>query len=317
MKRTVGLLIATLAVASAAPAAAAPPKTTTISGALGNLRWGMSEHDVKTALRTRIKDKAALQALDSSYAEFDSKASRWDRTPVAEEYTHGNDEAMLSYKDSDGSENYYFFIGGQLWKWVKYMPASAFGGSDFDKFSTKIEGRFGKGYSKEAEVNQGTGKRYKLVEFLDRNTRLRAVDKTKGQGQFALMFESMDTVRSLSSLRANAPVRSKKPAAEVAQDDSSERSAPSKAQPSRAQGTQSQNAFTLAAAAKNGKSKSLFNEDGNKTDENSYQAKRERVQNEARDRQRKTYERKEEAKKGKELDSLAGVEDDDPIGGMK
>ena len=48
----------------------------------------------------------------------------------------------------------------------------------------------------------------------------------------------------------------------------------------------------------------------------SYQSKKQRVQQEARDRQRRTYERGEEQKKGKVLDSLAGVDDDDPISGM-
>jgi hypothetical protein len=311
MKRTVGLLLATLALVFAAPAFAAPPKTQTLTGALGNLRWGMSEHDVTTALRSRIKDKSALSALESSHADFGSGPSRWDRTPVAEEYTHDNDESMLGYKDADGSENYYFFIGGQLWKWVKYYPASAFGGSDFGKFSGKIAAKFGKGYEKEAEVNPGSGKRYKVLEYLDRQTRLRAVDKTKGQGQYALMFESMDTVRSLSSLRANAPVR-KKPAA-VAEGDSDDR-APAKAQ---ASSRQPQPGNTLANAAKAGKGRSLFSEDGNKADDdNSYQAKRQRVQTESRERQRRTYERKEEAKKGQELDGLAGINDDDPISGM-
>jgi hypothetical protein len=316
MKRTVGLFLATLALTSAAPVLAAPSKTTTISGALGNLRWGMSEHDVATALRTRVKDKAALQALDASHTDFDSHASRWDKTPVAEEYTHGNDETMLSFKDADGSQNHYFFIGGQLWKWVKYFPAATFGGSDFGKFSTKIEAKFGKGFEKEAEVNPGTGKRYKVLEYLDRTTRLRAVDKTKGQGQYALMFESMDTVRSLSSLRANAPVRSKKPAAEVAEDDSQDR-APAKAQqPSRNQPQPQGN--TLANAAKGNKGRSLFNDEANKgDDESSYQAKKQRVQTEARERQRRTYEKAEESKKGKELDGLAGINDDDPISGMR
>lgn len=137
MKRTsVGLLVVSLAVAIAAPAAAAPAKANSIAGVMGNLRWGMNERDVKTALRPRIKDKSALSALESSYVEF-TGSTRWDRTPVAEEYTSGNEESMLGYKDADGSENYYFFIGGQLWKWVKYYPASAFGGSDFEKFSSR------------------------------------------------------------------------------------------------------------------------------------------------------------------------------------
>jgi len=304
--------VLTLGLLFAAPAGVS---ANSIAGALGNLRWGMSVREVKTALRSRIKDKSAQQALESSYVEF-NKPTRWDHTPVSEEYTQGNEESMLSYNDSDGTENYFFFIGGQLWKWVKYYPASAFGGRDFDRFSEKVQSHFGHGYSKEGEVNPGSGQRYKFMEFGDRNTRLRAVDKTKAQGKYSLMFESMDTVRSLSALRSNSPRRSGKSTAVASADDDSERSAPrSQSQPSRLL-TPAANAGSIASNAK--QKKSIFSDEQQSggDDPQSYQAKKQRVQAEARDRQRRNYEREQDAKKGKALDSLAGVDDSDPISGM-
>jgi hypothetical protein len=313
MKRSsVALLLVTLVMPSLALAA----PSGSIAGSLGNLRWGMNDREVKSALRGKIKDKSAASALDSSYVEFDGKPSRWDGTPVGEEYTHGNEEAMLSYKDSDGSENYYFLIGGQLWKWVKLYPAAAFGGSNFGKFSASVEKKFGTGHEKEGEVNPGSGNRYKFVEFLDRNTRLRAVDKTATSGKYALVFEAMDTVRSLASLRANTIRRgsgSKKPAAVAKNDRDDEDSAPSGKPAQRLL----QPATQPGAIASANKKKSLFAEQQNGGDTaESYQAKKQRVQQEARDRQRHSYERGEEQKKGKALDGLAGVDDDDPISGM-
>lgn len=139
------------------------------------------------------------------------------------------------------------------------------------------------------------------------------MDKTKASGKYALMFESMDTVRSLASLRQNTPHRAASKRTEVASTDDSH-SAPSKAsartqEPER---TTSAPASTLAS----NKKKSLFGDEQKTDDSSSYQAKRQRVQNEARDKQRRSYERTEEQKKGKVLDSLAGVDDDDPISGM-
>ena len=312
MKRSsVALLIMTLAVPSLALAA----PSGSIAGALGNLRWGMNDREVKSALHGKIKDRSAGSMLDSSYVEFNGKSSRYDNTPIGEEYTHGNEEAMLSYKDSDGSENYYFLIGGQLWKWVKLYPAATFGGGGYAKFSAAVQKKFGTGHEKEGEVNPGSGARYKFIEFLDRNTRLRAVDKTAATGKYALVFESMDTVRGLASLRSNTIRRgtaAKKPSAAVARNDDQDSAPPSKPQQRLLQPATQPGAIAAA-----GKKKSIFSEEQNSGDsEASYQAKKQRVQQEARDRQRHTYERGEEQKKGKVLDSLAGVDDDDPISGM-
>jgi hypothetical protein len=308
----VGLLIAVFALGLAAPAAAAGNP---IAGALGNLRWGMSEREVKTALEAKLKDKATLRELESSRVEFDGKATRWDSGPVAEEYTHGNEEAMLTYKDSDGSSNYYFFIGGQLWKWVKLYPAAAFGGHDFSRFASKLSKRFGKGHDKQGEVNPGSGSSYQFIEFLDRNTRLRAVDKTKQQDQYALVFEAMDTVRSLASLRSNTIRRAgiKRPSAVAS-------AAPERSEPTRPS-ERSQRASRDTSVASNtgsaSKKKSIFADEQRGAGEDDYNTRKQRVQADAHEKQRHMYERGQESKKGKVLDDLAGIDDDDPLVGAR
>lgn len=312
MKRLhAGLLLVSLFVLFGSPAAA-HANSNSIAKSLGNLRWGMSQSELKTALKSKGKN--------SSYAEFNGSRSRWDSTPVAEEYTHGNEEAMLSYTDKDGSENYYFFISGELWKWVKYYPASSFGGRDFAGFAEKVRKRFGKGHEKDNEVNPGSGYSYKFLEFLDRNTRLRAVDKTERQGQYALVFEAMDTVRSLSALRSNTTRRAtnKKAAMAKAQprEEEEEEEAPRsvRSKTSRSSPSPQPAAFTLASAKK----RSIFadeRQDGESASE--YESRKRRVQDQARSTQLKSHQRDEDAKKGKILDELAGVDDDDPISGMK
>ncbi len=309
MKRShAALLLVSLFALFALPAAA---HANAIAKSLGNLRWGMSESDLKTALKGKTKN--------AKYVEFDGSRTSWDSKPVAEEYTHGNEEAMVSYSDPDGSENYYFFIGGELWKWVKYYPASSFGGRDFKGFAEKVRKRFGKGHEKENEVNPGSGYSYKFLEFLDRNTRLRAVDKTERQGQYALVFEAMDTVRSLSALRSNTIRRATNKKAAVAKaqprEEEEEDEAPRNARAKESSSSSSQRpTFTLASSKK----KSIFaDEQQDGESDTDYQARKRRVQEQARSSQLKSHERTEDAKKAKILDELAGVDDDDPISGMK
>ncbi len=300
MRSYVGLLLVTLVGLYAAPAAASG---NAIAGAMGNLRWGMNEREVRTALEGKLS-KADARELNSSYVEFDGKKTRWDHSDVAEEYTHGNEESMLSYKDRDGSSNYYFFIGGQLWKWVKLYPASAFGGSDFSRFSKKVRARFGKGYEKDGEVNPGSGAKYKFLEFLNRNTRLRAVDKTDEHHEYALMFEAMDTVRSLAALRSNTIRRYKAPSRSRAV-------ASSDAEPTRALAP----VHAGAIASKETGKRSIFGNGQHAETREEYIARKQRAEQEAREKQRHIYERSQESKKGKILDSLAGLDDSDPIAG--
>jgi hypothetical protein len=308
----VSSLLVAAALSWAAPAEAAENP---ILKAMGNLRWGMDDLALKSAMKGKFKG-------DSPYVEFNGQTTRWDSSPLAEEYTHGNEEAM--FVGNDGSaENYFFFIGGQLWKWVKLYPASAFGGADFKHFSQKLQTKFGKGYEKKGEINPHSGLSYAFVEFMDRNTRLRAVDKTEKYGQFALVFESMDTVRSLSALRSNT-IRKGGAKASTAMasarpsrvsDDEDEDSAPvrSSARPS-------QSAAAPAQATSSGKAKrSIFEGDqqGGSETAAQYEARKRRVLAEQRGQQTRLHQRGEEAKKGKTLDELAGINDDDPLGGMR
>lgn len=310
MKRTqLALLVVSFAALLNLPDVA-EARGSSIAKSLGNLRWGMSEMELRTALKGKLKDKSQLRALESSRVLFDGSRTRWDNSPVAEEYTHGNDESMLTYTGDDGSENYYFFISDELWKWVKLYPASTFG-PNYKGFSSKVRGRFGKGYEKTGEVNPGTGFRYKFLEFLDRNTRLRAVDKTEGHGKYALVFEAMETVRSISALRSSTIRRVTNKAA-VAKAD--KRASAEESPRAAKSNSGSRQTFTLSSSKK----RSIFADEQQQGESASaYEARKQRTIEQQRAKQRREHERKEDAKKGKTLDELAGVDDDDPLAGMK
>lgn len=284
-----------------------------IGKAMGNLRWGMSDSDVQRVAKTRLRDqyeeklkkakgasKATLQRElaqkskqieNSSVVEFSGKSSRWDRSPIAGEFGYGSNESMLTFNDGE-SENYYFFVDGNLWKWVKLYPASQFGGKNFSKFSSAIEKKFGKGYKKQAETNPGSGKKHTFLEFLDRNSRLRAVDRTGDAGSYALVFEEMATVKQLASIRPNTPKA--KPARLVEEEDSA----------------------PVATAKRSKQRRSVFGEEEKGESEDDYESRKKEVLAKKREQASREFERKEQLKKGKALDSLQAVEDDDPLSGI-
>jgi hypothetical protein len=287
-----------------------------IGKAMGNLRWGMSDTDVARVVKTKLREqydaklkkakgasKATLERelasktkqIDSSLFEFSGKSSRWDRSPVAGEFGYNSNESMMSVNDGE-SDNYYFFVDGNLWKWVRLYPASSFGGKNFGKFSSAIEKKFGKGYKKEAETNPGSGKKYTFLEFLDRQSRLRAVDRTGDVGSYALVFEEMATVKQLASIRPNMPKA--KPARLVEEEEEEERA-------------------PVAAKEKPSKQRrSVFGEDEQEESEDDYESRKKEVLAKKRDLAQREFQRKEELKKGKALDSLQAVEDDDPLSGI-
>jgi hypothetical protein len=291
-----------------------------IATSMGDLRWGMSENDVAAFAKRKLAErydaqikqthdaakqsqlKAALKTAQSnvskSLTNFEGSSSRWDHSPVAGEFTYGNSESMLVAKD-DNSENYYFFVNGRLWKWFKELDKGAAGG-DFKKFSKSVEGKFGKGHPKKGEIAPGQGAT-QFVEYMDRNSRMRAADNSK-HGGFALIFEEMATVRELASTRATS-----KPSRLAGADDEDSDSKPSKAKPANTDDGQMAKATTK---------RSVFGSDHRDESDSDYQSRKEKAANEAHDRQQRAHDRKEEAKKGEVLKQLDGISDSDPLGGL-
>ena len=320
MNRLIGLaLLASALVLGFSPAVEA--RGNAIAKSMGDLRWGMSDLDVVRFLKRKAKrDYAArikkakgssasalkkelagkLKALDKGYVEFDGR-SRWDRSPISNEYTHGNGEGMIAYDDGK-SKNYYFFINGELWKWYKSFDASAFGGKNFDRFRKTIGKHYGKGFVKTQERTAGEGVQ-QFVEYLDRRTRLRAVDYTADSGEFALVFEQMSTVRSLSGLRSNGSGRVKKRQSAVARksesDDKDYRAGRSP-----------------ASGFKKSNKKSIFGDNAKSETETEYRNRVKRERAAAERKQRSMHKRRKDREKGKALDGLGDLEDDDPLAGF-
>jgi hypothetical protein len=209
----------------AAKAAQEAPQSAEIGKAMGDLKWGMPRDQVLERFATAIKEKYRpqiakatgaieedklrakmrdeLARLKTSLVEFNGKKTGWDVSFLKGEFTHHNNESLFVVHD-ETSQNYYFFINGQLWKWFKAFNTATFQGKNFDQFAEAIQGRYGKAQAREGELTAGSGKQ-RWLEWQDANSRLRAVDNSQFYGFFCLVFEHKETVRRLPELRTAAP----------------------------------------------------------------------------------------------------------------
>lgn len=207
------------------PAAAerAAPASAAIAESLGELRWGMEPRAVHQFFQNKIRERyrerlvkapgtleqerirhemdGELRRLRESYIRFDGERNGWDLSFVRDEFTHGNNESMLVYRD-ENSQNFYFFIQGRLWKWYKAFDASVFQGQPFAQFAQAVQGRFGNAVERTGSLSEGADERHWL-EWQDQTTRLRAVDQTRFYGFYCLVFEDKGTLGRLDQLRTN------------------------------------------------------------------------------------------------------------------
>jgi hypothetical protein len=205
------------------PKSAQAPASEEIAKSLADVRWGMSKEDVEKVFIEKIKAKykpliaktkdaveedrlrqvakQELARIREGYVEFNGKSTGWDVSFLKGEFTQRNDEAMLVVRD-DNSQNFYFFIGGKLWKWYKAFDASVFPANNFGTFAGAVQRRFGNAKEAKGELNAGAGER-QWLEWQDKETRLRAVDETGFYGFYCLVFESKDTLGNLARLRTN------------------------------------------------------------------------------------------------------------------
>lgn len=224
------LLIA--AVAQAAPAKSKSkkkkgeekvPVSAEISKSMAELKWGMTKDELQKQLIDKVKEhykpliaktkdgveedrlreaaNSEIKRIKDSFVEFKGTSTGWDVSFLRGEFTHGNDESMLVMRDQN-SQNFYFFIGGKLWKWYKAFDAEVFPADSFATFASAVQRRFGPAKDARGELAPGAGERHWL-EWQDDSTRLRAVDQTDFYGFYCLVFEQKSTVANLAQLRGN------------------------------------------------------------------------------------------------------------------
>jgi hypothetical protein len=199
------------------------PISAEISKSMGDLSWGISKDELQKKLidkvkehykplvaktrdaveEDRLREAAAteIKRIKDSFVEFKGTSTGWDVSFLKGEFTHGNDESMLVMRDQN-SQNFYFFMGGKLWKWYKAFDAEVFPADSFATFADAVQRRFGPAKEARGELIPGSGERHWL-EWQDDGTRLRAVDQTDFYGFYCLVFEQKATVANLAQLRGN------------------------------------------------------------------------------------------------------------------
>ncbi len=211
--------------ATAGPAEA--PESAAIAPALGELRWGMGpreafehlQHEIEASYRERMQKAARTDAvqedrlrqqmqadmrrLRGSFVRFRGETTGWDSSFLRDEFTHGNNESMMVWRDeATHSQRFYFFMQDRLWKVYQAFDASVFRGATFEQFAEAIQGRFGAGVTRTGSLVEGRPPT-RWIEWQDSTTRLRAVDQTRFYGFFCLVFEEEATLDRLPQLRTH------------------------------------------------------------------------------------------------------------------
>lgn len=207
---------------TAAPSrpAADPPQASSVSQALGELRWNMGKADLLKILKARIqaefqarvKSERDIVRQDALYQEakdrylrvtdafvtFDARKNGWDVSPLADEFRRGTDESMLVIDDRS-ARDYYFFIRGKLWKWYRELKAEANGG-DYEQVAEVLRTQFGASPARQAGRTEG-GAAEAGLSWSDPSTRVTLIQRG---AEICLIFEARATLEQLTVLRKDA-----------------------------------------------------------------------------------------------------------------
>lgn len=208
----------------AAPAAANSKRgVSEVEKSMGDIKWGMNSSQVLRTLENRVRKayherfvkivdaieedrlrhemNRELRRLHQGYVTFNGSGSGWDISFLRDEFTHGNDEAMLAVSDKDG-QSFYFFAKDRLWKWYKAFDTSVVAHQPFAQFIRSAEGRFGRSSEGQGSLKKGAEAR-QWRQWNEGATRVRAMDETKFYGFYGLVFEEKATLGRLDQIRRN------------------------------------------------------------------------------------------------------------------
>jgi hypothetical protein len=229
---TVGLMLAAAAPGAdvhakgkaEAPVADPPTTKKPISFTLTGIAWGQSpkqladqidriiDEDYKPRYK-EVQPGIRMKELDDQVAEekaafrrsridFGKLPTGLDGTPLKNEYTYNNKEALMSI-NRKGELTYFFFIQERLWKVIENNKTLAEGsplGKNYQEAVVKMSANFG---VPGRVTPTGTTSGSIEVDWKDSTTHIRAIQRS--ETSLALAYEDNGTLASLSSLRSNKP----------------------------------------------------------------------------------------------------------------
>jgi hypothetical protein len=138
--------------------------------------------------------------LERSYALFGDSPTGYDTTPLKNEYTYRNDEALQKLF-KDGRQRYLFYIKDKLWKIYEEIPLKADGplGATFQDAVAKLNAAMAVP-ARIRPVDSSQGLDRTTADWQDRTTHVRALDRSS-EHLIGLSLEDKNTLSNIASLR--------------------------------------------------------------------------------------------------------------------
>ncbi len=139
--------------------------------------------------------------LERSYTRFGDSPTGYDTTPLKNEYSYRNDEALQKLF-KDGRQRYLFYIKDRLWKLYEEVPLKADGplGATFQDAVAKLNAAMVVP-ARIRPVDSSQGLDHTTADWQDRTTHVRALDRSN-EHLLGLVLEDRNTLSNIASLRS-------------------------------------------------------------------------------------------------------------------
>lgn len=218
--------LATAAVAALGLLVVCSPATAAdqeLESVLKNIDWGDSKEEVVKKLKKqkmkqlRQKDelkhdrvkmqqarKRAMDQIDrikDSYTELDEDGGGYKVSVIANEFTRGNNEALLK-ADDKAAQRFYMFVDDSLYKLVVAYKENYLQGVDFKTFVGQVAGKYGS--PDETKTREITGEdTMARAIWKSSTTVLKAKNQKEFFGTFSLVFSDRQRVEQMKANNKN------------------------------------------------------------------------------------------------------------------
>ena len=163
-----------------------------LEGAVRDKRWEEAGKPKDPIAQDRVRDdvKRELERIKATQVDFRGQATPWNVSIIDEEFSHGNDEAMLVLQE-EGQQRFLFFSSGRLYKQYIAFAAEKFEGKTFAQVLQILQSRYGTGAPVQAKDKQGKAyiRWFEWAPTGANALRLRAVDRTQFYSSYCIAID--------------------------------------------------------------------------------------------------------------------------------
>lgn len=186
------------------------------------MKWSMRRADIESLVDRFIDEDAresfkktqpgpAMRDLEAkvagqkaafrrSYIDLTPGPLGLDASPIADEYSKGNGEALMSHVRGPGVRIWFFFINGRLWKTLEEVTLVEGGlyGKSLEDAALKLVDSVGGTLPRTTPADPDHGRYFVMNDWQDDVTHMRVWDRA---GTLMVVREEKSTVGSLGNLR--------------------------------------------------------------------------------------------------------------------